>query len=204
MGIGTIAAAVGVSFGGLQAVHGAADQGLSVPRLILHSCAPSGLPYPDSQAEAILGPAVFSPLIQGVVWRAVRRIVGSDTGPRLMMARLSKHSASEWWGDVSPADKGRARASFSSMRSDSGFVNDLRQGRSQLGALRREAISNVRCPALVTASPHDGGVSFIHAEDFADTLPHSTLVTLESPSHLFWLGAQEQQLLAVIGAFLHR
>jgi pimeloyl-ACP methyl ester carboxylesterase len=56
-----IAASVGVSFGGLQAVHVANDRSLTVPRLILHSCAPSVLLYPDTRAESIAGPVVFSP-----------------------------------------------------------------------------------------------------------------------------------------------
>jgi pimeloyl-ACP methyl ester carboxylesterase len=35
--VGPITAAVGVSFGGLQAVHVATDRALAVPRLILHT-----------------------------------------------------------------------------------------------------------------------------------------------------------------------
>jgi pimeloyl-ACP methyl ester carboxylesterase len=73
--ISVIAAVVGVSFGGLQAVHAAADPELVVRRLVLHSCAPSGLPYPDTRAETIVGPVVFSPLLQGLVWGLLRRMV---------------------------------------------------------------------------------------------------------------------------------
>lgn len=85
--ISVIAAAVGVSFGGLQAVHVAEVQELGVPRLVLHSCAPSGLPYPDTSAEAIIGPVLFSPPLQGLVWRFVRRMVRSDSGLRRIMAQ---------------------------------------------------------------------------------------------------------------------
>lgn len=201
-GITTIAAAVGVSFGGLQAVHVAADQHLGVPRLVLHSCAPSGLPYPDSRAEAILGPVLFSPLLQAVVWRLVRLMTRSDAGLRLMMARLSTLPVSQWWGDLSAADKREARALFDSMRSDSGFACDLRQARPRDLAARRDAISKVPCRTLVTASRHDGGVSFVHARDFADTIPDATLVELESPSHLFWIGPERPQLMPVISSFL--
>lgn len=89
LGITAVAAAVGVSFGGMQAVHAANDVQLDVPRLILHSCAPSRLPYPDNRSERIGGPIVFSPLVQGLVWRIVRRMVRTDAGLRLLMARLS-------------------------------------------------------------------------------------------------------------------
>jgi pimeloyl-ACP methyl ester carboxylesterase len=44
------AATVGVSFGGLQAIHVAAALPHLAPRLILHSCAPSTRPYPDLRA----------------------------------------------------------------------------------------------------------------------------------------------------------
>jgi pimeloyl-ACP methyl ester carboxylesterase len=108
--ISVIATAVGVSFGGLQAVHVAEDQELGVPRLVLHSCAPSGLPYPDTRAEAIVGPVLFSPLLQGLAWRLVRRVVRSDPGLRTMMARLSKLPVEDWWEQLSAADRDEARA----------------------------------------------------------------------------------------------
>jgi pimeloyl-ACP methyl ester carboxylesterase len=56
LGVDEVAAVVGVSFGGLQAVHAASDPELAVPRLVLHSCAPSTRRYPDTRTEAIGGP----------------------------------------------------------------------------------------------------------------------------------------------------
>jgi len=202
LGISVIAAAVGVSFGGLQAVHVAADQKLGVERLVLHSCAPSGLPYPDTRAEAVLGPLLFSPLVQGAVWHLVHRMVRSDSGLRRMMARLSKLPVETWWGQLSAADREEVRALFQSMRSDSGFVNDLRQGRARGAGARRAAMSKVRCPTLVTGSPHDRGVSFAHAQDFADTIPDATLVELDSPSHIFWIGPGRAQLASIVRPFM--
>jgi len=197
-----IAAAVGVSFGGLQAVQVAADPELRVPRLVLHSCAPSGLPYPDTRMEAIGGPVLFSPLLQGLVWRLVRRLVRSDSGLRRMMARLSKLPVGDWWEQLSAADRDEARALFHSMQSDSGFVNDLRQGHARGAAARREAMSKVRCPTLVTASPHDRGVSFAHAVDLADAIPGAVLVELDSPSHIFWIGPGRERLVSIVSSFL--
>lgn len=200
--IRSTAAAVGVSFGGLQAVHVAGDRELGVPRLVLHSCAPSGLPYPDTRVEAIGGPVLFSPLLQGLVWRLMHRMVGSDSGLRLVMARLSKLPVEDWWEQLSDADRGEARALFQSMRSDSGFVNDLRQALHGGASARRAAMANVRCPTLVTGSRHDRGVSFAHAQDFAKTISGATLVELDSPSHLFWIGPGRTHLMLIIGSFL--
>lgn len=200
--ISVIAAAVGVSFGGLQAVHVAKDQELGVPRLVLHSCAPSGLPYPDTRAEAIVGPVLFSPLLQSLVWRLVRRMVRSDSGLRRVMARLSKLPVEDWWEQLSAGDRDETRALFRSMRSDSGFVNDLRQGQARGAAARRDALSKVQCPTLVTGSRHDRGVSFAHAEDFANTIPDAVLVELDSPSHIFWIGRGRAYLVSIVRSFI--
>lgn len=197
-----IVAAVGVSFGGMQAVEVAADQELGVRRLVLHSCAPSGLPYPDTRAEMIIGPVVFSPALQGLVWRIVRRMVRSDSGLRRMTARLSNVPVGDWWDQLSAADRDEARALFRSMRSDFGFVNDLRQGHARGAAARRDAMSKVKCPTLVTGSPHDRGVSYAHAEDFAATIPDAVLVELDSPSHIFWIGPGRARLVSIVGSFI--
>lgn len=200
--ISLIAAAVGVSFGGMQAVHVAAVQPLGVPRLMLHSCAPSGLAYPDRRAEALVGPIAFSPLLEGLVWRLVHRMVRSESGLRRMMARLSNVPVETWWGELDAAEKDKARAVFLSMRSGSGFVNDLRQAHRGGAEARRDAMSRVRCPTLVTGSRHDRGVSFAHAEDLANTIPEAMLVELESSSHMFWIGPGRARLVSIIRSFL--
>jgi pimeloyl-ACP methyl ester carboxylesterase len=200
--ISVIAAVVGVSFGGMQAVHVAGDPELSVPRLVLHSCAPSVLPYPDTRGEALFGPVVFSPLLQGLVWRLVSRMVRSDSGLRRMMARLSNLPVEDWWDRLTADDRDEARALFQSMRSDSGFVNDLRHAGGRESAARRSALVAVRCRTLVTGSPHDRGVAFAHAQEFADVIPTAILAELDSPSHLFWIGPGRNDLIAIVRSFL--
>lgn len=202
LGIESAAAAVGVSFGGMQAVHVAAGAGLDVERLILHSCAPSTLPYPDTRAEAVAGPIVFSPVLEGVVWWFVRRLVRTDSGLRRMLANLSTLPAAQWWGDLSAADKQRARALFAGMRSRSGFVNDLQSAGRASEPARREALERVPCRSLITASPHDGGVAFAHATDFAAHIADVTLVELESPTHLFWIGPDSARCAAAVEEFM--
>jgi pimeloyl-ACP methyl ester carboxylesterase len=204
LGISTIAATVGVSFGGLQAIHAATDAALGAQRLILHSCAPSALPYPDARAEAILGPVLFSRLLQGVVWELIHRLIRTDTGLRVMLSQLSNLAVSQWWPQMTAADRTEARALFRSMRSGSGFVADLRQGHPRDTAARRDTILKVRCPTLVTASRCDGGVSFAHGENFARSIPHSDLIEVAAPSHLFWIGPQRAQVMADIGSFMAR
>src|SRR3954468_5222254 len=55
-GVDPIAAVVGVSFGGQQAVAFATSRPGRVRSLILHSAAPSSQPYADSAIQRLLGP----------------------------------------------------------------------------------------------------------------------------------------------------
>ncbi|WP_028047894.1 hypothetical protein [Cellulomonas sp. URHE0023] len=55
----------------------------------------------------------------------------------------------------------------------------------------------------MTASRDDAGVAFRHAEDLAKTIAMATLVELDAPSHLFWIGsAARAQVSPALHAFL--
>ena len=68
MGVGETSAAVGVSFGGMQAIHAARTASHLIPRLILHSCAPSTHAYPDTAHERLLAPVSFAPAVERLTW----------------------------------------------------------------------------------------------------------------------------------------
>jgi pimeloyl-ACP methyl ester carboxylesterase len=202
LGIDNVAAVVGVSFGGMQAAHWAADAPGLTPRLVLHSCAPSSLPFPDTIATRRLGPVMFGPRAQGMTWRAVRRMVSSDRGLRLMMRSLSTAPVDDWWPEWTDADRDAARATFRSMGSGSGFALDCAQGGAERTAYRRSVLQRVSAPTLVTASRRDGGVDFAHAEDFAATIPDAELFETNAASHLFWLGPSREALVGALRDFL--
>ena len=197
-----VAAVVGVSFGGLQAACLAGPGGLDPRRLVLHSSAPARSAYPSSRVEALGGGILFSPALQGGVWAVVRRLIRKDRGLRLMMARLSYLPVAQWWDSMTSGDKDDARALFGAMRSDRGFVNDLRQGRREGASRRARTFSTVTCPTLITGSAHDRGVPFGYARELADLIPQALLMESDSPSHLFWIGRQRTQLAAAVAAFL--
>ena len=202
LGISEAAATVGISFGGLQAVHVAVALGNLAPRLVLHSCAPSTLPYPDTGLEATAGPLGFSAATQGFTWRAVRAMTSSDRGLRLMMSTLSTLPVDSWWQRWTPADRASARATFAAMGSGSGFVTDLRQGAADRACYRQAVLRSVPCPTLVTASRHDRGVTFEHAKDFVRTVPRARLFDTNAPCHFYWLGSDRPALSNAIHAFL--
>ncbi|MFC7597586.1 alpha/beta fold hydrolase [Terrabacter sp. GCM10028922] len=196
------AGAVGVSFGGMQAIQVAVAMPGVVPRLVLHSCAPSTLAYPDSRLESVSGPIAFAPGLQSFTWATVARLVESDAGLRRMVGALSKRRIDDWWHTWSEQDRVLARGLFKTMGSGSGFVNDLQQAGADRGAYRRLFQTKVSCPTLVTASRDDAGVAFTHAEDLANTIPSATLVELDAPSHLFWIGPAHGQVQAALSTFI--
>lgn len=202
LGITAAAATVGLSFGGLQAVHLAVRLRHFAPRLILHSCAPSSLPYPDSYLQRVAVPLVFGPRSQRLTWPIVRALTSSDRGLRAMMAPLSTLPTGEWWDRWTPADRAAARKTLSQMESGSGFVTDVRQACAARSAYREAVLRSVPCPTLVTASRHDGGVAFTHAEDFVRTIPDSRLADTGAWSHLFWLGASRLAVSELVRDFL--
>jgi pimeloyl-ACP methyl ester carboxylesterase len=202
LGISQTAAAVGVSFGGLQALHTARSLPGLVPRLVLHSAAPSTRAYPDTRLESLFGPLAFSPALQSLTWAAIAGLVDSDAGLRRMVGALSELPVNDWWHTWSAEDKRLARQLFRHMRSGTGFINDLQQARPDRGWYRRLVQNEITCPTLVTASRHDGGVAFAHAQDYAGTIPGATLIELSAPSHLFWLGPARAEAQAAVSEFL--
>ncbi len=202
LGITETAATAGVSFGGLQAVQVAVSLPHLAPRLVLHSCAPSTLPYPDTALEGAAGPLAFAPWTQRLTWRAVRALTSSDKGLRLMMSSLSTAPSASWWETWTPADRASARETFAAMDSGSGFVTDLRQGEATRSRYREAVLRSVSCPTLVTASRQDGGVSFDHAEDFVRTIPKARLVETNAQSHFYWLGPDRPALSTAIHDFM--
>ncbi|AYD89295.1 alpha/beta hydrolase [Actinomyces lilanjuaniae] len=204
LGVPELAAAVGVSLGGLQAIELAVRHPGLVPRLVLSSSAPSSRPYPDDLGTILTGSLVFSPVTQELTWSAVARLVSTDAGLRLMVSSLSTRPADQWWDSWSQKDRHRARELFTSMSSGRGFMLDMRQGRATRTEYRRQLLGRVPCPALVTGSRTDGAVSITHAWDLAARIPGAALVELDTPTHLFWLGPGQERVHAAVASFLSR
>lgn len=187
-------AVVGVSFGGLQALHTAVSTDLA-ERLVLHSCAPSRLVFPDTARDRAMARVVFNPRVERATWAATRAMVRTDRGLRVVMGELSTLPAGEWFDEWSADEREQARATLLSMRSGRGFVLDVRQGRGSALSERERTQRAVSVPTLVTASRTDGGAAFAHALDFEATITGSTLVETNAPSHFAWIGPSRRVLL---------
>jgi pimeloyl-ACP methyl ester carboxylesterase len=202
LGIARAAAVVGVSFGGMQAIHLAAAS--TIPeRLVLHSCAPSTHPFPDNRRDRLTAPLLFG-RAGDLTWAMVGRLVRSDRFLRTLMAQLSNLPPEQWFDSWGVVEREAARATFSSMRSGQGFLNDIRQAAPALSRYREQAQSSIRLPTLITASRADGGVAFTHAEDLARTIPGSALLETGAPSHFFWIGPHRTEVAQAIDRFLTR
>jgi hypothetical protein len=55
---------------------------------------------------------------------------------------------------------------------------------------------------LILATRNDGAVSFDHAEHLAAALRHATLVEVNTPTHLLWLGEDSDRTAAAIHSFI--
>ena len=135
-------------------------------------------------------------------WAAVRALVASEWGLRTMMGTLSHLPVETWWATWTAADHAAAVHTFRAMDSGTGFVNDVRQAEPDRARYRRLVQRSVACPTLVTASRHDGGVAFAHAEDLAGTIPGARLAETDAPSHFFWLGPPRHRVLESVASFL--
>jgi len=202
LGLDEVTAVVGVSFGALQAVTAATSERIAARRLVLHSGAPSTLPYPNTRAERLAGPVVFGPRVQRGTWAAISRLAGTEAGLRYLCASLSTLPARRWWPSWSQEDREQARNMFRTMASGRGFANDLRQSSVDSTGYRRLLLQLVACPTLITASRHDRGVAFDHAQDFAASIPGARLVELDSPTHLFWIGPHADAARRTVQDFL--
>ncbi|MFD6447833.1 alpha/beta fold hydrolase [Promicromonospora sp. NPDC060204] len=194
LGISTVTAVVGVSSGGLQALHVAASGSVRPARLVLHSAAPSTLRHPDSAGRRALGRVLSGPRVQRGLGSVVSRTVATDAGLRLVAGSL--------WHTWGPEDRDRARATFRATGSGGGLAADLRQGRPDDDGARHTLLRRVSCPTLVTGSRHDGAVRFAHALDLAEHIDDARLAELDSPTHLFWVGPHAAQVHRAVQSFL--
>ena len=194
LGITTIAAVVGISGGGPTAVAMAARHPDLVERLLLIS-AVSALPWPDrlTRVGAHIG---FAPHVEALTWAAIRLLVGqSRPWPlRLLPPSFSLLPARRFVGAVTAGEQDVLRTLCKTMRSGSGFVNDLRRS--------PDLTSAVGQPTLIIASRNDRGVPFTHAESLRTGIHRATLVESRAAGHFVWFSSDWPTVAERIRKFL--
>ena len=197
LGIGSVAAVVGQSAGGLSAVTLAARCPALVERLILQS-AVGPLAWPDRWTRLGSGLA-FGPRTERLTWGLMHMLVRRRPALalRLLMHDLSVEPA---LAELAESHRALALELFERMRSGSGFSADLRDLRDI--EAYRETAAGVGQAALVIASPKDGAVPFSHARVLAGLLPNARLITSRASSHFVWFGDDYPGIAETIVGFL--
>lgn len=196
LGIGRLAAVVGVSAGGPTAVTMAARHPGLVERLLLVGAVGFG-PYPDRRTR--LGAyVVFNAATERLTWAGMRATLrlAPTVGLRLLLRGVSILPPRELLAGLSGQHRATLLGLFGGMRSGRGFLNDLR------GAA--DVTAQVTQPALIVASRSDGGVPFTHAETLAASLPRAELVESAASSHFIWFGEDYPAIAETIRRFLAR
>jgi len=194
LGVGEVAAVVGISGGGPTAVTMAARHPDLVGRLILQS-AVGWLPWPDRRTR--LGAHVmFAAATEQATWGAVRTLMrlAPGTGLRMLLGGLSTLPGRDVAAGLGAGDRATLLALFSRMRSGRGFLNDLRG--------TPDASAEVGQPTLVIATRKDGGVPFAHAQSLAAAIRHAELVESLADSHFIWFGPDWPTIAERIRVFL--
>jgi pimeloyl-ACP methyl ester carboxylesterase len=184
---------LGISVGARTALTMAAFNPELVPRVIL-MCPTSFRLWPDRRGRRIAY-TVFAPGVERATWGTLHRLLRKDPDKHLpgVVANLTTLDGQEAVRRLGP-DVGKMTEFLLRCQSSRGFLADLRAP--------TDVTDRVAQPTLILASRNDGAVGFDHAEHLAATMRHATLVEVDTPTHLLWLGAGSDHTAATIHSFL--
>jgi pimeloyl-ACP methyl ester carboxylesterase len=184
---------LGISVGARTALTMAAFNPELVPRVIL-MCPTSFRLWPDRRGRRIAY-TVFAPGVERATWGTLHRLLRKDPDKHLpgVVANLTTLDGQEAVRRLGP-DVGKMTEFLLRCQSSRGFLADLRAP--------TDVTDRVAQPTLILASRNDGAVGFDHAEHLAATMRHATLVEVDTPTHLLWLGAGSDHTAAAIHSFL--
>lgn len=184
---------VGISIGARTALSMAAFYPELVPRVIL-VCPTSFRLWPDHRGRRIAY-AVFAPGVQRATWGMLHQLLRADSDKHLpgIVANLTTLDGEEAVRRLG-SDAAKIREFLLSCQSGRGFLVDLRPPTN--------VSDSVAQPTLILATRNDGAVSFDHAEHLAAILPQATLIEVDTPTHLLWLGEGSDRTAAAINAVI--
>ena len=184
---------IGISLGARSAMTLAAFYPELVQRVIL-MCPTSFRPWPGLRGRR-LAYAAFPPGVERATWGTLHYLLRKDPD-RYLAGILENLTTLD--GEVAVrrlgADVGKITQFLLCCQSGRGFLIDLRAP--------TDVSSDVAQPTLILATRNDGAVSFDHAQYLAATLPDPSLVEINAPTHLLWLGEGSDRTAAAIESFI--
>jgi pimeloyl-ACP methyl ester carboxylesterase len=184
---------IGISLGARSAMTLAAFYPELVQRVIL-MCPTSFRPWPGPRGRR-LAYAAFPPGVERATWGTLHYLLRKDPD-RYLAGILENLTTLD--GEVAVrrlgADVGKITEFLLCCQSGRGFLIDLRAP--------TDVSSDVGQPTLILATRNDGAVSFDHAQYLAATLPDPSLVEINTPTHLLWLGEGSDRTAAAIESFI--
>ena len=184
---------MGISLGARSAMTLAAFYPELVQRVIL-MCPTSFRAWPSARGRRIAY-AVFPPGVERATWGTLHRLLRKAPEKYLagILGNLTTLDGDEAVRRLG-GDVGKITEFLLCCQSSRGFLVDLRAPTDVGG--------DVAQSTLILATHNDGAVSFDHAETLAATLRHATLVEVDTPTHLLWLGEGSDRTAAAILSFI--
>jgi pimeloyl-ACP methyl ester carboxylesterase len=184
---------LGISVGARTALTMAAFYPQLVSRVIL-MCPTSFRRWPDGRGRWIAY-ASFAPGVERATWGMLHYLLRKH--PERFLPRVLEN-LSTLNGEMAvrrlDADVNKITEFLLCCRSGRGFLIDLRSP--------IDVSSDVTQPTLILATRNDGAVSFDHAEHLVATVRQATLVEVDTPTHLVWLGEGSDRTAAAIKRFI--
>ena len=149
--------------------------------------------WPDREGRRIAY-TVFAPGVERATWaRCADAPARSRQALAGIVANLTTLDGQEAVRRLGP-DAEKMTEFLLRCESSRGFLVDLRTP--------TDVTDDVGQPTLILATRNDGAVSFDHAEHLAATIRHATLVEVDTPTHLLWLGEGSDHTAAAIQSFM--
>ena len=133
---------------------------------------------------------------EALTWATLRlalRLLPATT-TKLMLREFTTLPVADMLRRMPQDDRAFVRRMLLSMRSGTGFRNDLEH--------RVDQLAGIRAPVLVMYSPHDRSVPPAHAQRVAREIAHAELYAVPADSHLIWIGPSAAEVWARRLAFL--
>lgn len=184
----------GISAGGLTAIALASNHPDKVSKLILASAISKkwlnerGKVYQTAKK-------IFNPKIEKLTWGMVRFF--SMLFPNAMAKRFYPQFSTIPILKLNKEDVQELVSSLRYNNSKMGFVNDIDQN------INKGLITKVKCPTLIIHSEYDNSVSLAHPEHANKMIKNSKIEILQNEwGHLLWIGADSEESLVKILAFI--